>query len=155
MKINDPVFGELEYDYVWGRDMTIEFCGKEFEIALMVDGEEDGEFSKKQYASYNGLLQNWKYIQEVMLPSILYYYKQKRYELGYDVSYNENYPLIETVDQLLGRIELVGIYVPVARRFEEKHIGLTFDCTWDNETGLGIRLINEEIAGVGHQDVAF
>ncbi|PGW16732.1 DUF2004 domain-containing protein, partial [Bacillus cereus] len=34
MKINDEVFGELEYDYVWSRDTTIEFCGKEADIAL-------------------------------------------------------------------------------------------------------------------------
>ena len=46
MKINDEVFGELEYDYVWSRDTTIEFCGKEADIALMIDGEEDGEFSE-------------------------------------------------------------------------------------------------------------
>ncbi|PEL21460.1 DUF6985 domain-containing protein [Bacillus wiedmannii] len=154
MKINDEVFGELEYDYVWSRDTTSEFCGKEADIALMIDGEEDGEFSEKQYASYNSLIQNWGHLQQSILQPILDYYKQKRHELGYDVSYNENYPLIETIDQLLERIRLVGIYVPSARRFEGRYIGLTFDCTWDMENGVGIRLINEEVARVGYQDVA-
>ncbi len=154
MKINDAVFGELEYDYVWSRETTIEFCGKEAGIALIIDGEEDGEFSEKQYASYNSLIQNLGHLQQSILQPILDYYKQKRYELGYDVSYNENYPLLETINQLLERIRLVGIYVPSARRFEGRYIGLTFDCTWDMENGVGIRLINEEVARVGYQDVA-
>lgn len=29
MTTNDPVFGELEYNYGWSRDTTIDFCGKE------------------------------------------------------------------------------------------------------------------------------
>ncbi|HFU7058629.1 TPA: hypothetical protein ACGN81_005771, partial [Bacillus cereus] len=81
---------------------------QEADIALMIDGEEDGEFSEKQYASYNSLIQNWGHLQQSILQPILDYYKQKRHELGYDVSYNENYPLIETIDQLLERIRIVG-----------------------------------------------
>ena len=154
MNKNDAVFGELEYDYVWSRDTTIEFWGKEADIALMIDGEEDGEFSEKQYASYNYLILNWEHLQQIILKPILDYYKQQRHELGYDVSYNENYPLIEKNDQLLERINLVGIYVPSARRFEGRYIGLTFDCIWDIENGIGIRLINEEVARIGYQDVA-
>ncbi|PDY43884.1 DUF6985 domain-containing protein [Bacillus pseudomycoides] len=135
MIINDAVFGKIEYEYVWSRDSTVEFCRKEVDIALMIDDEEDGEFSEKQYTSYNSLIQNWEYLQQSILQPILDYYKQKRYELGYDVSYNENYPLIETAKQLLERIRLVGIYVPSARRFEGRYIGLTFDCAWDIENG--------------------
>lgn len=65
----------------------------------MVDGEEDGEFSEKQYASYNTLKENWGLFSKVF----------------YDVSYNEKYPLIESNDQLLESIMLVGIFVPSAR----------------------------------------
>lgn len=154
MKINDAVFGELEYDYVWSRNITIEFCETEANIALMVDGDDDGEFSEKQYASYNSLIENWGHLQRSILQPILDYYKQKRFELGYDVSYNENYPLIENIDELLKNISLVGIYVPSARRFEGRYIGLTFDCRWDVENGVGMRLIDEEVARVGYQDVA-
>ena len=156
MILNDAVFGELEleYDYVWSRDTTIEFWGKEADIALMIDGEEAGEFGEKQYASYNALMQNWERLQQGILQPIFEYYKQRRHELGYDISYNENYPLIETIDQILERIRLVGIYVPSASRFEGRYIGLTFDSTWDTENGVGIRLINEEFSRVGYQDVA-
>ncbi|WP_313636994.1 DUF6985 domain-containing protein [Paenibacillus sp.] len=154
MKINDAVFGELEYNYGWVRYTTIEFCETEANIALMVDGDDDGEFSEKQYASYHSLIEDWGHLQQSVLQPILDYYQQKRFELGYDVSYNENYPIIDTVDELLKNIRLVGIYVPSARRFEGRYIGLTFDCIWDAENGVGIRLIDEEVAKVGYQDVA-
>ena len=44
MKINDAVFGELEYDLLWSKDTSIVFLGHEVEIALMVKGAEDGKF---------------------------------------------------------------------------------------------------------------
>ncbi|KGR83946.1 DUF2004 domain-containing protein [Lysinibacillus odysseyi] len=154
MIINDAVFGELEYSYGWVRYTTIEFCGKEAEIALMVKGEEDGKFDEEQYIAYKSLMQNWEQLQQGFLPAILDYYKQERQELGYDIEVNENYPQIESTDQLLEMINLVGIIVPYGDIYEERDIGITFDCTWDIENGLGIRLLNERVAEVGYQDVA-
>ena len=87
MTMNDSVFGEIEYNYAWGKRMPITFIGNVTEIDLMIDGEEDGEFSEKQYASYNSLIQNWGHLQQSILQPILDYYKQKRHELGYDVSF--------------------------------------------------------------------
>ncbi|KWX69771.1 DUF2004 domain-containing protein [Paenibacillus jilunlii] len=154
MKINDAIFGELEYEYGWIKDTTIDFCGKESEISIMIDGEEDGEIDEEQYESYTSLMQNWDQLQQGFLQAILDYYIQKRHELGYDVEVNENYPLIETINQLLEKITLVGITIPFADCFEGRDIGLTFDCIWDIENGLGLRLVNEKIINVGYQDVA-
>jgi len=154
MTINDPIFGELEYEYGWAKDTIIRFFGKETEISLMIDGEEDGEFDEEQYKAYQALMQNWEGLQPSLLQSILDYYKQKRHELGYDIGLNENYPLIETPDQILEMITLDGIIVPYADIFEGRDIGITFSCTWDIENGLGVRLLNEKIIEVGYQDVA-
>lgn len=154
MKMNDAVFGELEYDYAWFKDTTIEFLEKQFEISLSISGEKDGEFLEKQYTAYQKIMENWEHLQQDILQPLLDYYKQKRHELGYDVSFNEDYPLIETSDQLLERINLVGISVLYVKSLEGRYIGLSFDCTWDEENGLGLLLINEEVARVGYQDVA-
>ncbi|MGR6761322.1 DUF6985 domain-containing protein [Paenibacillus sp. T2-29] len=154
MTINDPIFGELEYNYSWAKDTTIHFLGKETEIALMIDGEEDGEFDEDQYTAYQSLMQNWEQLQQSFLQPILDYYQQKRHELGYDTELNENYPLVETTDKLLEMITLDGIVVPYAGIYEGREIGILFDCTWDVENGLGIRLLNEKVTEVGYQDVA-
>lgn len=150
---NDAVFGELEFDYVWFKDTTIEFCEKEFEISLSVSGEEDGKFLDEQYIAYQSFVKKWEELQQDILQPLLDYYNQKRHELGYDVTFNVNYPSIETLDQLLERISLVGISVPYTKSLEGRYIGLSFDCTWDEENGLGLLLINEEVARVGYQDV--
>ena len=154
MTMNDVIFGELEYNYGWVKYTTIEFCGKEAEIALMIKGEEDGIFDEEQYTAYNSLMQNWEQLQHSFLQPILDYYKQKRHELGYDIEFNKNYPQIETTDQLLEMVSLVGIVVPYGDIYEGRDIGITFDCTWDLENGLGIRLLNEKVTEVGYQDVA-
>ncbi|SCA99199.1 Uncharacterized protein BWINRA5_02603 [Bacillus mycoides] len=154
MKINDAVFGELEYDFVWSKDNSINFLGNEVEIALIVKGDEDGKFDEEQYVAYTSLMQNWEQLQQSFLQSILDYYKQERQELGYDIEVNENYPLVETTNEILEMISLDGIVVPYAGIFDGRDIGITFNCTWDTENGLGIRLLNEKVTEVGYQDVA-
>ncbi|MDA1651268.1 DUF2004 domain-containing protein [Bacillus cereus group sp. TH160LC] len=154
MKINDAVFGELEYDFMWSKDTSINFLGNEVEIALIVKGDEDGKFDEEQYVAYTSLMQNWEQLQQSFLQSILDYYKQERQELGYDIEVNEKYPLVETTNEILEMISLDGIVVPYAGIFDGRDIGITFNCTWDTENGLGIRLLNEKVTEVGYQDVA-
>lgn len=104
--------------------------------------------------AYQVLMQKWEDLQPILLQSTLDYYKQKRHELGYGIGLNENYPLVETTDRILEMIALDGIVVPYADIFEGRDIGITFNCTWDIENGLGLRLLNEKVIEVGYQDVA-
>ncbi|MBF0705399.1 DUF2004 domain-containing protein [Alkalihalobacillus hwajinpoensis] len=154
MIIKDAIFGELEYEFGWSRVMTIDFFGNEIEIDLMIDGEEDGQFDEGQYIAYQLVMKHWNDLQQDFLNSVLTYYTQKRSELGFDTELNENYPVVETTDQILKMISLDGIVVPYEDIFEERHIGVLFNCTWDTENGLGLRLLNEKVTEVGYQDVA-
>ncbi|MGY2614157.1 DUF6985 domain-containing protein [Bacillus wiedmannii] len=154
MKINDADFGELEFNnYDWIGYKNIDFFGNEVKVTLIVRGEDDGHFEKEQYTAYNFLIDRWLQLQQSILESILDYYKQKRYELGYDVEPNESYPLIETATQVLEKITLVGIFIPDNDLIDFLDIGLTFDCTWDMENGLGLCLMKGEVIEVGYQDV--
>ena len=74
--------------------------------------------------------------------------------LGYDDEPCEEYPEIEDVSQLLGHIDFTGIKVPFADIYGGRSIGLCFDCTWDEENGVGVRLNNEEVIKIGYQDIA-
>lgn len=148
MKINDSVFGELEYDYVWTTNTTIDFLGNETEISLMVKGDEEGEFDEEQYLAYQFLINKWEQLQRNFLQPILEYYQQKRVELGYDIAFNEDYPLVETMEELLEMIILEGIVVPYGDVREGRDIGILFKCTWDQENGLGLRLLDEAVIDV-------
>ncbi|MED1568084.1 DUF6985 domain-containing protein [Bacillus paramycoides] len=153
MRINDSVFGKLEYDFIWSKDTTISFFGNEVGIALIVKGDESAQFNEEQYVAYTSLMQNWEHLQQSFLQPILEYYKQERHELGYDIEVNESYPLVETTDQILEMLNLDGIIVPYAGIFEGRDIRITFKCTWDIENGLGLRLLDEQVTEVGYQDV--
>ncbi|MCY6354334.1 DUF2004 domain-containing protein [Clostridium sp. ZS2-4] len=154
MTVNDSIFGELKYDYIWSKYTTIDFLGKETKITLMINGDEDGVFEEEQYIAYNSLMEKWSNLQETILEPILNYYKQKRHELGYDIEFNENYPLIETIEKLLENITLVGIVIPYSGAYDGGEIGVIFDCTWDDENGIGLCLVDEKVIEVGYQDVA-
>lgn len=152
--IDNEIFGKLEFDYTWYKKEKILFGGKEEEIIILVAGDEEGEFENGQYEAYNMLRAKWSDIQEMILEKILDYYKNRREELGYDIVQSEKYPEILSINQLLENITLVGIKIPYADIYGGRSIGLSFDCTWDNENGLGLRLNDENVTKVGSQDIA-
>lgn len=120
---------------------------------MIVSGEAEGNFDPEQYTAYRSLIEKWDNLQRNILDSILAYYKQIRFELGYDIELNGDYPLIETTNQLLENITLLGISVPDNELSEILDIGLLFDCTWDLENGLGLSVKNGEVTEVGYQDI--
>ena len=152
--INDSIFGKIEYDYIWFRRSKIKFFNNEVDIMLMIAGDDEGQFEDGQYEAYQALINKWNEIQETFLEPILENYKQKRKELGYDIELNKNYPEIKSTKELLNYITLVGIKVPYADIYGGRSIGISFDCSWDEENGLGLRLNNEEVIDVGYQDIA-
>ena len=152
--IHNNVFGELEFDDMWFKNISIDFFNKEQNIILMVAGDENEEFEEGQYAAYQTLMDKWDLIHISILKPILDYYNVKRKELGYHIEYNEDYPFIGSSEQLLEHITLVGIKVPYANIYGERSIGISFDCSWDSENGLGLRLNNEQVIEVGYQDIA-
>ena len=154
MMINDSIFGKIEYDYIWFRRSKIKFFNNEVDIMLMIAGDDEGQFEDGQYEAYQALINKWNEIEETFLEPILEYYKQKRKELGYDIELNKNYPEIKSTKELLNYITLVGIKVPYADIYGGRSIGISFDCSWDEENGLGLRLNNEEVIDVGYQDIA-
>lgn len=154
MMIDNEVFGKLEFDYTWNRKEQISFGGKMVEIVILVAGDEDGEFEVGQYEAYKMLKVKWDDIQEMLLGKILNYYISRREELGYDIEQNDKYPEIFTTEQLLEHITFVGIKIPYADIYGGRSIGLSFDCTWDAENGIGLRLNDENVTRVGFQDIA-
>ncbi|MCY8232254.1 DUF6985 domain-containing protein [Priestia endophytica] len=153
MIINDKIFGTLYHECGWTNYTTINFLGNELKIDLIVEGDEAGLFDQEQYDAYTLFMQKWEQVQKSLLYHILAYYQKKRHELGYDIEPNEDYPLVETTDEVLKMINLDGIIVPYGDIFEGRDIGLSFHCTWDDENGLGVRLLDEKVAEVGYQDV--
>ena len=152
--IMNEVFGELEFDYTWSKDEEIIFNDKKEDIVLLIAGDEEGEFEDGQYEAYTMFKNKWNLIQKNILSSILEYYNTTREELGFAENENGEYPRIENEEELLQHITLVGVKIPYAEIYGGRSVGLSFDCLWDEENGVGIRLSDEEVIEVGFQDIA-
>jgi|GEM_PF-580656 len=152
--INDKIFGVLEFEYIWYKDIMVDFYGRDVEINLSISGDELGDFEDAQYDSYTAFMNIWIDLQPKIVQTVLEYYKQKRHDLGYDVEFNGDYPVIESVEQIIEHITLAGIKIPYSSPDNAREVGIAFGCTWDSENGVGLRLVNEEIVDIGYQDVA-
>lgn len=132
--LDNAIFGRIEYDYSWFKYSKINFWNKEVDIITIIAGDDTGEFEDGQYEAYQLFMKNWNKIQMYLLEPILEYYNKKREELGYNLEFNENYPEINTIEQLLQHITLVGIKIPYAEIYGGRSVGISFEITiYDNE----------------------
>ena len=150
------VFGELTYDdYGWSGETTIDWFGEIISVDLVVSGEEDEEIDLLQCESYVKFRIAWNSIKDDILNRVLSYYKDLRCQLGYDDDSNVDYPEITTVNDIKEKIGIDTIVVPLSDIYNGRSIALAFHCQWDDENGLGIVLVNEEVYEIGYQDIAF
>lgn len=152
--MKDKIFGELTYDYIWNKQIILKCWGKECKVELFIDGEEDGVFEKEQYEAYKAFLDRWEEWQPKLLPYILDSYLDLREEFGYDVEEDENYPDIETEEEIADMISVATLLVHAPNRKGKHRIGLTVYGTWDSEYGVGFCFTNDELTEVGGVDVA-
>lgn len=101
------------------------------------------------------LMRIWTDIQPEIAGALFDYYRKMRIELGYETKINKDYPKVDSVDEFLKMIELVCVTVPYGGIYEKPAAGFGFGCTWNEEDGLGVLIIDGKIAEVGYQDVIF
>ncbi|AZZ46650.1 hypothetical protein C1896_18045 [Pseudomonadaceae bacterium SI-3] len=116
----------------------------------------------------NGIIKEWQLIlanqfcereerlREIVYKSILTHYLNVAEELRpqFGEKYQQLVHPVESIAQLKELITPAGIYIGELEPAEEA-IGLLFECTWEEEHGLGVLINNWNIKEVSHQDVAF
>ena len=154
--MKDLVFGELEWDgYGWSSLVDFDFWGSPKKIELRIEAEDkDEKPSEIQRDSYAEFVKKWDNIKAEVLEAILQYYQEEREELGYDVEENEAYPEVDDTEEILKMIEPAEMsicYTDMIEDFYEngRYIAIQFGCSWDEENGFGIILINEEVEEIG------
>ena len=153
--MKDPVFGNLEYEYGWNGTVEFNCFGRMEEIALTVSGEEDDPITDYQHNYFRAFMETWERIMSDTAEAIKEYYLGLRKELGYDQEYNADYPPLDNTESILQMISLDMMVIPEDGIFDGRCVCLAFSCSWDEENGLGIRFVNEEIDEIGYQDIAF
>lgn len=151
----DKVFGELTYDYNWNGELELNWFGEIKKIDLVIYCEEDEKFDDLQYQSFQKFIDNWKDIESFLLDEILLYYNDLREELGFSDGSDKNYPEVTSVKEIKEMIELDMIVIPYSDIYDGRSVALAFSCSWDDENGLGVLLVDEKIEEIGYQDIAF
>lgn len=152
MKRVDDVFGDLEYDTRWRGSMEFSFFKNRNNVQLLIAGEEDDKFSEEQYLAYQNLLDKWEDIQLDILGEIYEYYMELKEEEGY--TEEDGYPDINGPEDLIDMVSLQIIHIKRPLR-GSRCVALAFDATWDDDWGVGIRLLNEKVERVAGNNIVF
>ena len=143
-KLVDNVFGELEFDYDWVKDSKQKIFGREFDIDIIVEGnDENNSIREEQRESFKKFqVNNSEIIKRVELVVFEYDQTVRKEQSMIEIKFSE----------VSDKIILSGIIFPVVLEDGELSIGFLFESDSEPEHGIGIKITDEEIE-VGNQDI--
>lgn len=110
--------------------------------------------NEAQAAAYKYLLAHWELIHVEVLKGILSAYPALR-QLYIDAEYGDDteladkkMPRINDIEQLKTLIELSGICIREINKEGVAYTGFEFECTWEEEHGLGVVVYKERVLDV-------
>lgn len=153
-RIHDKDLGVLTYTDFWERSETIEMFGKPYSVTLVFVGEPDEGIAESQRRAFASFDQDRSEILRRAELSLLDYYQRIDPEMrvGLETGAHGVAPLVSSVNELGGVLTPTEITFP-DRPGQGRVVGLLFDCTWDPELGVGVKLVDERVAQVGTQDI--
>ena len=153
--MKDKVLGVLYYGYGWNGTVRLDWSGREEDVDLMINGEEEDGISDYQRECFTAFMDAWPALQTEVPEQIFMYYRKLSEELGYGDGSHLDYPRLSQASEIKEHIHPDQISIFEEGIFEGRCVGLAFNCTWDDENGCGVLLIDEHVEEVGYQDLVF
>ncbi len=148
--VNHP-FDKLELrEYSWCTSYFSELL--QGEIELIVENENSPE--KWQRELFDEFRKNEIQFRRLLVDAIFDYYQTvaPEYRERWSDESQAVLPSIRNSDEVMKLVRptglLIGDLLP-----ENKEIGLLFECSWEEEHGLGVKVENGNIKEVGYQDI--
>lgn len=136
--VNDPVFGEMTYDYSWEKTEEFSAFGRDVEIHIVAkaySGQEILEVQRNAYVKYmNNIPTYLKDVPKKLLEYYLNNYEQILSTVNIPEKINKSNINKELISKL---IRIKTLYIDREGRY-----GWLCDCAWDNEHGICILLSN-------------
>lgn len=155
-KINHNLFGEISYDLYWSGEQKVRIFGQEKNIILSIDGSETGEFQDAQEDAYRNFVNNMDRLMNDIEEAIFDYYQEVymdyRDMLGEEDA-DKLVPIVEDKEKMASLVTPTELVIRRVRKNGVRRVGLLFDCTWEVEHGLGVKIEDEKITEVGFQDI--
>lgn len=151
--IKDDIIGILKYDDGNKfRDIGITLFGKEYTVSLNIRGNESTFIHPYQYMAYKELFKR-ALLSDIEEKIFSYYLSEvEEFRNMYEEQADKVAPLINNKNELGVLVSLFAIVIPENDKFSE--IDMLFECTWDIDGGIGVRIINGVVQEVGTQHVA-
>lgn len=127
----------------------------EREVTLTIPTE-DGTIEEWQIILANKFCEKEGLLKDRVYKAIYDHYQEEAEELRlqFGDDFQHLVPHVENIEQLKELLTPKGVYIGELEPSEEA-VGLLFECTWEEEHGLGVLLNNWKVEDVSHQDVAF
>lgn len=146
------VFGELNYDFIWEGEVSIQLFGKEYFIKLDINDEDEIGITKLQEDSFLAYKDKECELEEKIREAIFQYYTEictiRREEI--DANILDKLPVIRVSADMEKLISPVQFCIPELE--ENREVILLFDCKWNYNAGMGVKIVNEEVVRVGIQN---
>lgn len=156
IEINHNLFGHLSYDLYWTREIKVNIFNHEKTVILSIYGEEDGLFLKSQEDAYTNFILNMDTIMKDAEVKIFEYYQEICMEYREMVGVEDAdkiAPIIHDKAEMKDLVTLEEIVINRAIVKNIREVGLLFECTWEEEHGMGVKIENEQITEVEYQDI--
>nr|WP_198985034.1 hypothetical protein [Herbaspirillum sp. ASV7] len=154
--LHDDAFGDLEYQYGWARPYTYLLWGETTNVKMIIPCDEGADIEKAQREAFIYFDAQKNQLMPLIEQSMFDYYQgicdEYRSTLGTEFS-DARCPKIKTPSQLKSLVKPTEIVIQQSFGSEERVVGLLFQCTWEPELGLAVKIVNEEIEEVGTQDI--
>lgn len=155
--INHEVFGELEFDYGWVKNIELNIFGEKRVLQIVIDADEDAEFEDAQLKSYEDFFSDiHRRIDEAEQAVFKYYQNESP---NFRAQYDNEEDIKKFAPEISGKKELYNLVTPKQIMFpmvfdeSQREAGFICDCSWEIEHGLGIKFENNVITEIGFQDI--
>lgn len=152
--MKDELFGELSYDYLWEGKIKIRLYETEYELKLNIDGEDDDEIRQIQRESFIFYKKNENNIAKQIEEKIYDYYKSiyKYIRERNDINILKKAPDVTNYFDMKKLITPITLCIPYLDDDENREIDILFECAWDFDLGMGVRIVNEKVTKIGVQN---
>ena len=109
-------------------------------IEAQLQPDDDGEIPDAEKETLELFLENYTQYRQLLLKPIFDYYQERRDEWGATEPDDELYPEVKDMNKMYEMVSLNGVIVYDEAYYGKRIISLFYDCTWDEEEGMGIRI---------------
>lgn len=153
---SDPVLGHLIYDFGWTRDYQMEFWGRNYDVRLVIPCDDDSEIETEQREAFRRFEESRTSLLCQAQDRILFHYQriapERRTQVGPSLA-DRMVPMIAAPGDIAELVTPKELLIQQSLGSGERLIGLLFDCTWDPDLGLAVKIVDEEVIEVGPQDI--